>query len=149
VEDVALGREIALRIGEGMRLVNCDGSRAVSCRMYESFGGVWEGFTKNLRAAFEGSVAAFVGTGFLKACAFLLPFGWLCVPGPWTGWVLAQIGVIYLIRGILTARFRTSWIGWIGHPVGMLLALAIGANSWRRSAGRGVTWKGRTYRVQG
>ena len=44
VEDVALGRLVAARTGEGLRLINCDGSRLVSCRMYTSFAEVWEGF---------------------------------------------------------------------------------------------------------
>jgi hypothetical protein len=33
------------------------------------------------------------------------------------------------------------------HPVSFVLALAIGVNSWRRSAGAGVQWKGRLYQV--
>ena len=33
------------------------------------------------------------------------------------------------------------------HPIGEALGLAIGLNSWRRSAGSGVSWKGRTYQI--
>ena len=34
VEDVALGREISARMCEGMRLITCDATQFVSCRMY-------------------------------------------------------------------------------------------------------------------
>jgi len=68
VEDVALGREIAARLGEGMRLVNCDGSRLVECRMYLRFGEVWEGFTKNIRPAFEDAIAVWWIIGALQLC---------------------------------------------------------------------------------
>ena len=54
---------------------------------------------------------------------------------------------IYLLRLALTARFRTSWVGALMHPIGHGLSLTIGLNSWRLSAQKGVTWKGRVYRM--
>ncbi len=147
VEDVALGRAVALRMGEGMRLFNCESLRFSTCRMYRSLGETWAGFTKNVWPAFEGSLVTFLGMGAWQLGGFLLPFGFaFCAPRPL---VFAQIGAIYLIRILLTVRFRTSWLGWALHPVGQVLALGIGLNSWRRSAGRGVSWKGRTYQVSG
>lgn len=143
VEDVALGREIAERIGQGMRLVNCDGSPMVDCRMYESFPEVWSGFTKNLRPAFEKSLGAFLGFGVLQFCCFLLPFG-LLASGQWK-WAAVQVAMIYMVRAILAARLRTSWVSVLLHPVGHLLALLIALNSWRRSVGAGLEWKGRLY----
>jgi chlorobactene glucosyltransferase len=145
VEDVALGRAVASRMGEGMRLLNCDALRFSTCRMYRSFPEVWEGFTKNLRAAFENSLAGFLFIGATQVCGFLLPFVFVFVPGPAWPLVVAQIGIIYMIRVILTLRFQTSWLGALLHPVGEALSLAIGLNSWRRLATKGVTWKGRTY----
>ena len=50
---------------------------------------------------------------------------------------------------LLAARFRTSWRGVWLHPVGQALSLLIGLNSWRLSTLKGVTWKGRTYRMSG
>lgn len=143
VEDVALGREIAQRIGRGMRLANCDGSELVDCRMYTSFAEVWSGFTKNLRPAFEGALGVFLGAGIVQMCCFWLPFVLLftgqCL---WAAW---QVGVIYLIRFILAARMRTSWVGALLHPLGHALAMGIALNSWRRSVGAGLEWKGRVY----
>lgn len=145
VEDVALGREVAARMGEGMRLINCEAIGFSTCRMYRCFDEVWEGFTKNIRPAFERSVIGFMFIGAMQLCLFLLPFAQLFLPLAPKRLVLAEIALIYLIRALLTARFRTSWLGCFLHPIGHALALAIGLNSWRRSAGKGVSWKGRTY----
>jgi chlorobactene glucosyltransferase len=145
VEDVALGRAVTARIGQGMRLFNCDSLQFSTVRMYRSFGETWEGFTKNLRAAFEESLAGFLAIGAWQLCGFLLPFVFaVFTPRPL---VFAQVAVICLIRVVLTIRFRTSWLSCLLHPVSETLGLAIGLNSWRRSAGGGVSWKGRTYQV--
>lgn len=145
VEDVALGRAIAARMGEGLRLFNCESLQFSTTRMYRSFGEVWEGFTKNMRAAFEDSLGAFIGLGTLHICGCLLPFFFLGFAGAATALVLAQVAIILLIRALLTWRFRTSWWSVVFHPVSEMLMLSIGLNSWRRMATKGVTWKGRTY----
>jgi len=145
VEDVALGRAVASRMGEGMRLFNCEALHFSTCRMYRSFPEVWEGFTKNMRAAFEDSLGAFLGLGSLHVCAFVFPFLCLALGSPGGALVMAQIAVILCIRIFLTARFRTSWWSAACHPLSEALLMAIGLNSWRRMATKGVTWKGRTY----
>lgn len=145
VEDVALGRAVAERMGDGMRLVNCDASAISQCRMYRTFDEVWEGFTKNLRAAFETSLSGFILMGAMQTCAFLLPFIFILLPLPGRDLLAGQIGLILIIRAALTLRLRTSWWSVIGHPAGLTLALLIAVNSWRRLSGLGVTWKGRSY----
>ena len=150
VEDVGLGRLVAARTAEGMRLINCDGSGLVQCRMYESLPQVWEGFTKNLRAAFSHSAAAFWLFGTIGTCGLLLPFFWACIPGAsgrWWWLPVGQVAWILLLRIAMTVRFRTSWLGVVLHPVGEGLSLLMGLNSWRLSARRGVSWKGRVYRM--
>jgi chlorobactene glucosyltransferase len=147
VEDVALGRAVAEQMGEGMRLLNCESLAFSTCRMYRSFSETWEGFTKNMRAAFEDSLAGFLFIGATHCCGFLLPFVFLFVPGSPRSLVIAQIAIIYLIRVVLTLRFRTSWMGCLLHPVGEVLSLSIGLNSWRRMASKGVQWKGRIYQT--
>lgn len=152
VEDVALGRLVAARTGEGLKLINCDGSGLVHCRMYTSFPEVWEGFTKNLRAAFAESSFSFWLFGALQTSGLLLPFVFACLPGisgRWWWVPVWQVGWIYVLRFTLAARFCTSWLGACLHPVGQALSLLIGLNSWRLSAQKGVTWKGRTYRMNG
>jgi hypothetical protein len=114
--------------------------------MYQSFAETWEGFTKNMRAAFEDSLAGFLFIGATQCCGFLLPFYFAWREHSVRALVVAQIAVIYLIRVVLTVRFRTSWLGCLLHPCSELLSLAIGLNSWRRMASKGVQWKGRIYR---
>jgi len=145
VEDVALGRRVAALTRQGHRLVNCDGSRMVACRMYENMGEVWEGFTKNLRAGFDNA-AVFV---------FSLVFQWVVCVLPFFLWpfeatrpmALIAIAGLLGMRILLAWRCRTSWWSVPLHPIGYLLALTIACNSWRRTGTQGVTWKGRTYGV--
>jgi chlorobactene glucosyltransferase len=144
VEDVALGREVASRAAEGMRLINCDGSHLVNCRMYRSLAEVWEGFTKNVRPAFENASIRFVLFGLSQVCAFLLPFLFVFTVRH-RALVLAQLALIFALRFSLALRFRTSLLGALLHPVGHFLAVLIGLNSWLSAGRRGVTWKGRRY----
>ncbi len=146
VEDVALGRSVAAHLGEGLRLFNCESLQFSTCRMYRSFWGVWEGFTKNIRAVFEGSLAGYLFIAVTQLCCFLLPCIALFLPTHHRLQIAEEVALIYVIRIILTWRFQTSWLSCIFHPIGHALALAIGFNSWRKMAGKGVTWKGRVYR---
>ena len=145
VEDVALGREVAARIGEGMRLWNCEALGFSTCRMYRRFSEVWEGFSKNVRGAFEESLFGFLFAGAIQILCFLLPCVLLFLPVGHRGTIIEEVALIYGIRVILTARFKTSWLGCALHPVGHALALLIGLNSWRSSLAGRVKWKGRTY----
>ena len=145
VEDVALGREVARRIPEGMRLVNCDASSLIDCRMYHSFRETCDGFTKNARAAFEGNLATWYIVGGMQFTAFFLPFVLLLFPSQFR-LALVEVALIYIIRLILVLRMRTSWVGCLLHPVGQFLAMSIAIRSWISTATSGVQWKGRTYR---
>lgn len=143
VEDIAFGRRVASRTAEGMRLVNADGIELLRCRMYTGFAELWEGFSKNLRPVFEESHRSFLLFGIVISGLFLMPF-LLAITGPFSG-AWTAVGLIFLIRLILTLRFRTSWLGLVAHPLGILLALAIALNSWRLCLRRGIVWKGRVY----
>jgi chlorobactene glucosyltransferase len=147
VEDVALARQVAARIADGFRLVNADGTLLVECRMYESLGEIWDGFTKNCRAAFEESLGSFLAAGLAQVAIFLAPFALVFVPGPQRWFALAEVLAIYGLRLFYAARYRSSIVGAFLHPLGEILGLLIALNSWRRSAGAGVEWKGRLYRV--
>lgn len=143
VEDIAFGRRVAARTGEGMRLVNADGIDLLKCRMYTGFTGVWEGFSKNLRPVFEESHHSFLIFGLVVSALFLAPF-LLAFGGAFpAAWI--AVGLILAMRLILTLRFRTSWLGFLAHPAGMALALLIALNSWRLCFRRGIVWKGRVY----
>ena len=149
VEDLTLGRKVAELMSEGERLFNCDALRFSTVRMYRSLGETWDGFTKNMRAAFDDQRVMFWLFGGAQAAFLFLPFvAIFLVPAPLRWVVGLQIGLILFIRFILAARFRTSWLGALLHPLGVVLMMLIGLNSWRLSIGRGVVWKGRTYRPE-
>lgn len=149
VEDVTLGRQVAELIPEGERLFNCDALQFSSVRMYRSFGETWEGFTKNMRAAFDDRGLTFWVFGGVQAAFFVWPFVAVFLVPPLLRWVVGlQIGIILFIRFLLAMRFRTSRLGALLHPIGAVLLMLIGINSWRLSRGRGVVWKGRTYKPE-
>jgi hypothetical protein len=77
--------------------------------------------------------------------AFVWPFVALALPWGPRHLILVEIAIIYSMRFLLAWRFRTSMLGAVLHPLGLLLALAIGINSWIRSSRGGVVWKGRRY----
>jgi len=145
VEDIAFGRKVASRTGEGMRLVNSDGIDLLRCRMYSGFSELWEGFSKNLRPVFEESHIGFALFGVVIFSFFLLPF--LLIPLGGSLLSAAWIAVILIMgmRFMITRRFLSSWFGFIAHPFAVILALLIALNSWRLCQGAGVSWKGRNY----
>ena len=147
VEDVALGRQVAARVADGFRLINADGSRLLQCRMYDNLGEVWSGFTKNCRAAFEDSLGSFLVAGLVQSAVFLAPFALVFLPGPQRWCALGEVLAIYLLRFLYAFRFRSSLGSALLHPLGETIGLLIALNSWRRSTGAGVEWKGRTYQV--
>ena len=144
VEDVALGREIAARIGEGMRLVNCDSNDFSTVRMYRSFGESWEGFSKNLRAAFDRQNVLFWLFFASLIFVWLLP-SLAILPGKLALW---NALLVWTLRWLVTLRMRLSVLSALLHPVAMLVFMGIALNSWRLSHGKGVTWKGRVYRPE-
>ena len=149
VEDVALGREVAAHIGNGLRLFDCESLRFSTVRMYRSFGETWHGFTKNLRAIFEDREVAF--WLFLLAMwgCFLVPcFRWAWANEALRPYALAELGLVVLIRFVVTLRFRLTLLGALLHPFGVGLVIACALQSWRLSHTRGVEWKGRTYRPE-
>ena len=147
VEDVSLGRLVAARIPDGERLFNCEALGFSRVRMYRSFRETWEGFTKNIRAAFDENGAGFWIGGFAIGVIFIGPFVEIFrVPAKLRWVAAAEVGIIFAIRVLLAARFRTNWLSVLLHPIGMLLMLLIAINSWRHSTGKGVAWKGRIYK---
>ncbi len=149
VEDIALGRAVAARLHEGMWWINVDGSPFVHCRMYRDFRGVWEGFSKNIRAAFENHGVAFITAGALQFSVLLLPFV-LMAASPWRESGIDHVALgecvwILLLRGAVTWRAGGSWQSVALHPFAWMLALLIGLNSGLRSAFGRVSWKGRHY----
>ena len=148
VEDVSLGRLVASKTAEGMILKNCDGGAIVSTRMYQSFPDLWEGFTKNAWPLFDGNKILFTIGLVAQFLVFIAPFLLLLFARTFWLMIFVQVCLIYFLRLLFTVRYQSSWIGFILHPFGYLLGTIIAINSYRKNLKKGLTWKGRTYRVR-
>lgn len=147
VEDIALGRKMR---AAGFRVLNHDGTNPgqhlalVRCRMYDNFRDLWDGFTKNLYPAFDGRWAAFAFFQIFQTVVLLAPFVLLpFFPHDPILWV--ETAIVLSLRLSMAHRFRQSWLGAVFHPFGMLLVLAISANSWLQTIRRRLPWRGRHY----
>ena len=145
VEDVELSR---LAKKNGIRILTSAGTRVVSCRMYQSFGEVWDGFSKNLFGLVRHK---------------MIPF-FILILGLWTMCVLPYIAVWFaplrelaivaivmniVMRMVLALKYRHPFFtSVILHPFGVLLTLLIGINSFFQVRRGRLQWKGRQINLQ-
>jgi chlorobactene glucosyltransferase len=146
VEDISLAREVAKRIPDGWRLVTCDGTSLVSCRMYTSLSQIWEGFTKNLWPVFDGDWIGFWLAIVWQFLVCVLPF--LIVPFNYRPELFLVTGILLCLRVVAALRFKTSWLSVCFHPIAYSLPLLIAVNSFWQAKNKGITWKDRIYRDQ-
>ncbi len=159
VDDKALAELIKW---SGRRLILADGRALASTRMYTSLPEMWEGWTKNIYLGLRDRPASLVlgtiGTVLLVAAALLLPlwplfglYGYL----EGAGWTAIAIAVesLFLCGVVLYARAAVSHAMGIPRryalttPLGSgLFAAMMLASAWKVLSGRGVTWRGRTYK---
>ncbi len=140
VEDVELSR---LAKKSGIRILTSAGTRVVACRMYHSFGEVWNGFSKNLFGLLRYKTVPF----------FMLTLGlWtMCVLPYITAWFptlrelsVVAIGMNIAVRIVLALKYKHPfWTSVILHPFGVLLTLLIGINSFFQVKRGRRQWKGR------
>ncbi len=153
VEDFALAREIKTN---GLTLRYVLGVDVASVRMYRSFGGLWEGWTKNFHLAGGRNVALTLLSAVAIALLFVVP---------WLGLVISVIGMAFgaqaagvalLFSGVAIALqlymrlaasevveqpVRYLWLGWLGG--GLISAIAI-TSMVKTETGWGWTWRGRS-----
>jgi chlorobactene glucosyltransferase len=146
VEDIALAREVAKRIPDGWRLLTCDGTRLVSCRMYTSLGQIREGFTKNLWPVFDGDWAGFWLAVIWQFLVCVLPF--VIIAFYSRPELYLVVAILICLRVVAALRFKTSWLSVCFHPIAYSLALLIAVNSFWQAKSKGIRWKDRIYRDQ-
>ena len=144
-EDTALAR--AWRAA-GERGLCLDGQDVVTVRMYDSFGGIWRGFQKNIRPAFRREANFWLFLAF-RAAFFLWPF--LALAWAWgrsAEWRPAAGAAAAALLGRFAQAARFGYPRWscLLHPLAEGALLAVGGASWYKWRwGRGVEWKSRIY----
>jgi chlorobactene glucosyltransferase len=131
--------------------VMLDGTAFVSVRMYDSLGGIWEGWSKNL---FPGLLRSYVltllaatGIFFFTVSPFILLLAGMSEGRAWlVGPSLALIVLLVIIGYLMRSHtsLKQSWLA--VNPLGGLVFIGTLLNSaLRHTLGTGVTWKGRQY----
>lgn len=141
-EGIVLARAVRAS-GFGTDLVDLRG--VLRCRMYEGFGGLVRGFAKNAHEGLGAPGVRWVMGVLLLGGAVVpwlgLVWRWRCEEGVLWG-LAAALGVWVRLRQV--RLHGGSYLGAMGHPVGVLLLLG---TQWyglvRRRMGRAVTWRGR------
>lgn len=119
------------------------------CRMYDSFGAVWEGWTKNLYAGLQGRWSQVIGVTAFMTIDILVPHALFIaallglLSAPWSTWAFVTVALMQLSRAYLDRTFeRPLWTG-VFMPLGALLTVALFWNSARRASAGKAVWKGR------
>ncbi len=159
VDDKALAEQVKR---SGYRLILADGRRVARTRMYTSLPQMWEGWTKNIYLGLRDRPATLLLGAFgallaVLAAVFLPLWPWLGLA--WYrrggGWMAEAVVVqaMALWGALLIARARAAQ--GMGIPRRYALTTPLGAaifaammiaSAWKVLSGRGVTWRGRTYR---
>lgn len=150
VEDVWLGRAAKRR---GLRTALATAVETVECRMYNSFGEIVAGFSKNLFPGFDYSLLGLAFFIFSTLVLYLAPLAFVVAAatrGRFTVelfWLpLLHLAMAGMMRGMLAVRFRLRWQQILYHPLSaaMLSLIALNSARWTYSR-RGTLWKGRSY----
>lgn len=136
LEDLALARAVKR---SGGRIALADGSSLATCRMYDSWASLVDGYTKSLWAAFGPPVAG-LGISLALLLLYVLPLGLVFAGFPLAGLAGYLLGVLGRIATGRATGARV-WPDALLHPVSVLLFVWLLGRSYRRR--RSVRWKGR------
>lgn len=122
VEDVELAKNIK-RAGFRMRMYH--GQKAVSCRMYTSAEGMWDGFRKNFLAGFNHNIILFLVMGLLHLITFIFPvvsLPFLLLWGSSTALLLASVAILLMLiqRTVIDRWFDWQLLYGLLHPLGVI-----------------------------
>jgi GT2 family glycosyltransferase len=145
IEDVAMARAMK---ASGRRATVADGSAIATCRMYDGWGSLRDGYSKSLWAAVQPRSASRAVGGLLALTYVVPPLG--AVAGLVTkDRVLARIGIVGWLAAvagrIVSARATGGRsVDALSHPVAVVALLGLGRRSHRLRAAGSLTWKGRS-----
>ncbi len=137
-DDLALGRRT---LGRGFRWRLVDAGERVECRMYRTGREAFEGFSKNLFAAFDYKPWLFVPVWLWLGFVFLIP-----LPFAFTGNASAVAAVLLalLIWAIFCRRFHLPLALALLYPAVIAVGVLIAFRSLALTLTGRATWKGRT-----
>jgi hypothetical protein len=145
LEDIELARAVKR---SGGRIALADGSRLASCRMYESWPQLRDGYTKSLWASFGHPVAAAVVTALLLllwTAPPLIAVGALAAGAPATAGLALAAYATGVAGRVVTARATggRAWPDALAHPVSVGLLGWLTLRSYHLRKRRRLTWRGR------
>ncbi len=157
LDDVELARRVK---AAGWRMALLDGGHAVRCRMYDSLGAIWRGFSKNLYAFYGQSPLFTMMAVVLQLVLYVVPpllaiaAVALRQPPLFVALPLATYGAAVLMRLALAWRVGeqgtdlrrpAGWLAALAHPLAIAVQCAITLNAMRWGLTGRMVWKGRTY----
>ena len=159
LEDVELARRIK---SPGGKLLFLPGAQWVRTRMYQSFGEMWQGWTKNLYLLYGGNDPRcwrrLRRSGFWMCSRNWLLCGclWLALPRAGGLAMLAAVGLFILAlarqwnygRALARLGFDPSLANYQPMGAALLGALMLGSLRAHRATGS-IEWKGRHYATKG
>lgn len=141
LDDVGLMRAVKRAGATGVAV---DGSGHATCRMYDSWAELHEGYTKSLWAAFGGPAGSFAVCAALGLVYVVPPLA-AVTTGSTAGWVGYGAGVVGRAMVARTTK-QPVLPDVLAHPVSVAVLAGLVAESWRRRRRGALTWKGRGIR---
>ncbi|UZJ42711.1 glycosyltransferase [Prosthecochloris sp. SCSIO W1101] len=154
VEDVWLCRAVKRR---GGKVMSYNGIETVNCRMYRTFGEVWQGFSKNLFAGLGYHSFGLFFLMLVTALVYIVPYGFVIASATAADFSIVyfwlpflQVCIALLCRLLIAGRFRQPITGALLHVFSQVVLLGIAVNSFYLvKFGNGSRWKGRRYNFSG
>jgi Glycosyltransferase like family 2 len=145
LDDVALARSLKR---SGSRATVAEGSTLATCRMYEGWESLRDGYTKNLWSA-TGSRAGAAGIIALFLALYLLPIMGMfaaALTGNATLFLVGTGGYLFGVGGrFVTARATGGSLrDAVFHPISIVILVWLIVRSWREHRRGTITWKGRS-----
>jgi len=161
VEDKAISQQVKWN---GYRLIVADGMKVAQTRMYTSLPEMWEGWTKNIYLGLRdqagllwlgvfGAFLAFMASLFLPLWPLLGMVWYLKGGGRMALTVIAEALALWAYLIVMRAQIArkmniSRWYA-LTTPLGAaVFAAMMIASMWKVISGKGVTWKGRTYKAR-
>jgi hypothetical protein len=138
LEDIALVRAVKASGGSGGMV---DGTDLATCRMYDGWAELQDGYAKSLWSAFGSPAGAAAANGVL-VMAYVAPALAAVLRRSPVGMAGYAAGV--LGRVLVARRTRSRvWPDSLAQPASILAVAWLTAVSWRRRARGSLSWKGR------